>query len=33
MNINIFPNIAYTMCINKEFIDSEKALDLEEKLF
>ena len=33
MNITILPNIAYSMCINKEYLDSEKALDFEEKLF
>eukprot|EP00347_Sterkiella_histriomuscorum_P013057 403366182 len=33
MNINILPNIAYSMCINKEFLDSEKALEQEEKNF
>jgi len=31
MNLNILPNIAYSMCINKEFYDSEKALEIEEK--
>lgn len=33
MNLNIYPSIAYSMCINHEYFDSEKALELEEKLF
>lgn len=31
--MNILPNIAYSMCINKEFLDTEKALEIEEKNF
>ena len=33
MNFNVLPNIAYSMCINHDFIDSEKALEMEEKAY
>ena len=33
MNINVLPNLAYSMCINKDFYDTEKALEMEEKLY
>lgn len=33
MNLNMLPNISYSMCLNKEYPDTEKALDLEEKQY
>lgn len=33
MNLNLLPNIAYSMCINKEFLDNERAIEQEEKAF
>lgn len=33
MNLNVLPNISYSMCLNKEFLDTEKATELEEKNF
>jgi hypothetical protein len=32
-SMNVMPNIAYSMCINKQFQDNELALELEEKAF
>lgn len=33
MNFNVLPNVAYSMCMNIEFHDNERALEIEEKLF
>ena len=33
MNLNLLPNIAYSMCINKDFLDNERAIEQEEKAF
>ena len=33
MMLNLLPNLAYSACLTREFIDTEKALDLEEKHF
>ena len=34
MNIlNVMPNMAYAACLNRDFLDTEKALELEEKHF
>jgi len=31
--LNVMPNMAYSACLNREFLQSEKALEQEEKHF
>ena len=33
MMLNLMPNLAYSACLTREFLDSDKALELEEKHF